>query len=477
MLPIKFISTLPDEPYVHAVALSVKRSAHKYLPELLFEALQRKPMDHCLELFMPGSIHPQRFLAMQLADGRRQTLEEAGAALFKQAACGIEKTLLLDLSEMEEALSIIVGMVLSAWRFHPYRTQLPAKETAPIEEIVVLCRAPAELERQFHPLRATVEGVLYARALTAEPANKLTPMAYAERVKELTALGIGVEILDRAAIEALGMHSLLAIAKGSSHPPAIAILQWKGSDSAPIALVGKGVCFDAGGLCLKRPQDQLFMKWDKAGAGAVAGTIKALALMEAPIHVIGVLGLIENMPDGASAKPGDVVDTMSGQTVEIVNTDAEGRLVLAEALWYAEQRYGPQAMIDLGTLTLETFASLGSAYAGLYSNDPGLAKSLSAAGQRSGDALWELPMGAYFAKQITSDIADMKNMGNELMGENGAAAEFLKRFVSKPWAHIDLAGACWSMEDTPLAAKGVNGFGVRLLVEWLLNFRSGDRAG
>jgi len=376
--------------------------------------------------------------------------------------------MMIDLRTLDvKGLDLLTGILLAAWRFHDHRTTIPADKAVSISEIAVLCRDPQKLQEAFKRNRAIIEGVIYARALTAEPANILYPAAYATRLLELKDLGVDVEIIESEEMATLGMGGLLAIANGSCNPPRIAILKWNGGDGNPIALVGKGVCFDSGGLCLKKPEHMLCMKWDKAGAGSVAGCMKALALMNAPVNIVGVLGLIENMPGSAAAKPGDIVKTMSGQTVEIINTDAEGRLVLAECLTYVQRKYFPKVVVDLGTLTQETFASLGSQYAGLYSNDGDVARALLTAGKVSGDNLWELPMGEYFAKQIESDIADMKNLGWELNGENGAAAEFLKRFVDRPWAHIDLAGACWSMEDTPIAAKGPNGFGVRLLVEWV----------
>lgn len=482
MITISFISQLPQEPYVIAMALQEGRSCST-VPALIAEALKMKAPHASVEVFLEGKSQPQRLVAARLPSKKqnnRQSYEEIGAVLFKCAAEGLDKTLVLDLRDLaEEGLDILTGMILSSWKFHRYRTHLKSEETYSIERISVLCSDPKVLEERFKWKKDSLAGVFYARALTSEPPNVLFPSAYAKRLQELEALGVKVEILDRAALEKIGMTALLAAGQGSQHPSAVAILHWNGAEhDSPIALVGKGVCFDSGGLCLKPALQQLEMKWDKAGAGVVAGVIKALALMKAPANVVGIVGLVENMPDGAATKPGDVITTMSGQTVEIANTDAEGRLVLADCLWYAQQRYNLRAIIDLGTLTLETFASLGRSYAGLYANNPDLASQLLKAGQRTGDYLWELPMGDYFARQIESPVADMKNIGVDLMGENGAAAEFLKRFIQDvPWAHIDLAGASWTMEDTPLAAKGVTGFGVRLLLDWILTNHNTNQTG
>ncbi len=379
-----------------------------------------------------------------------------GALLYKKASSGPEETLILDVGG--NCLELLSGIILASWRFDKYRSK---KETPNLKRVVVVADEPVNFQKKL----AALEGVLYARELTSEPPNCLTPMGYAEKLLELQALGIEVEILD---IEAIGMTALLATGQASPHPAAAVVMRWKGSEDAPIALVGKGVTFDSGGLCLKPRAIQQQMKWDKAGAGTVAGVMKALALSNSPAHVIGVVGLVENMPDGKAMKPGDIIKTMSGQTIEIADPDAEGRLVLADCMWYVQKRYSPKLLVDLGTLTAESFASLGTHYAALYTDDLTLSQELIEAGNTSGDLLWRLPMGSYFAKQIESTVADMKNLGEEFWGENGAAAEFLKRFVITPsWAHIDIAGVAWTKEDEPQCPKGPTGFGVRLLLEFL----------
>lgn len=442
------------------------------VPDLLNQALHFRPDAKVVEVCYADAGTLKRQMAVRLGnrqDCTRKNREEAGAELYKKASDSTDAALLLDLRQIgEDGLDLAAGMLLASWKFDLYRRE---EKPAKLKRVVLLCSSVSALEKKFHRIKAACEGVCYARALTSQPANVFFPKAYGESLNELKAIGVDVELLDETALKSLGMTGILAVGKGSVHPPCIAILTWNGAKTAkqPIAVVGKGVCFDSGGLCIKPTVHQYEMKWDKAGAGVVAGVIKSLALAKAPVHVIGILGLVENMPDGAATKPGDVIKTMSGQTVEILNTDAEGRLVLADCLWYAQKRYAPSAIVDLGTMTMETFASLGNYYAGMYVNDRTLAKELKEAGEISGDEVWELPMGAPFAKQIESEVADFKNLGVELCGENGAAAEFLRRFVADvPWAHLDIAGVSWSKEDLPLSVKGVTGFGVRLLEEWIL---------
>lgn len=466
MLKINFTNEMPEQKIVHGIAIS-KEGRGVSLPSALAEAMKRKPHDPVVEVLTTD----ERFIVVRINDDTAKGREEAGALLYKKAAEGIDTTLLLDCRELgEKGLDLLVGILLAGWRFDKYRTAMKPEETPTLDNIVVLAAEPEKLRLAFAQMQPAVEGVLLARALTSEPPNVLFPTAYAERLKELQEDGVEVEILDEAMLHTIGMTAILAVGQGSARASSVVVMQWNGAPAAepPIVVVGKGVCFDSGGLCLKSTAHQHEMKWDKAGAGVVAGFLKSLALAKTPVNVVGIVGLVENMPDGAAVKPGDILRTMSGQTVEIVNTDAEGRLVLADCLWYAQSRFQPAVLIDLGTLTMETFASLGNAYAGLYANDASLAESLKQAGERVGDLLWELPMGTFFAKQIESPVADMKNVGIDFLGENGAAAEFLKRFVRDvPWAHIDIAGVAWSKEDLPLSQKGVTGFGVRLLMEWV----------
>lgn len=410
-------------------------------------------------------------ILFQKMEKTKRTRELVGSTILDEVKKSKKQLLSLNLKNFDvESLDLLSGILLSSFRFDKYKTKLKDEDKIFLEKIMVVCDEPNKFEQAFKRLNAQIEGTLYARELTSEPPNIFYPEKYAEKLKELEELGIEIEILDSKALENEKMNLLLAAGQGSSKPPFIVIMKWMGNGQAqPIVLAGKGVCFDSGGLCLKQAQHQFLMKWDKAGAGIVAGVLKSLALSKAAVNVIGIVGLVENMPDGNALKPGDILLSASGQTIEIENTDAEGRLVLADCLWYANERFKPKVLIDLGTLTQETFASLGTDYAGLYGSDENLLNQLKTAGKVSGDLLWELPMGASFAKQIESSVADIKNLGIENMGENGAAAEFLKCFVGDtPWAHLDIGGVSWSNHDLPLSAKGVTGFGVRLLEEWIM---------
>lgn len=482
MIPIEFTDKIPKGSFARGYAV-YDQTREGILNPLLQNALHGKPHDPVVEVFIDNKGVIARHLAVRLGDQTTSTKDKremAGGALFKKVVSGIEKTVLLDFNALEEdGLEVLAGILLSSWRFEKYRTSLKLEEQRFLEKIIVLTKNPNDLDKRFRRTHAVVAGIHLARALTSEPSNCLYPMAYAERLKELNRYGIEVEILDEDALRSIGMTALLAVGQGSGHKSCVAIMKWKGTaqNGKPIVIVGKGVCFDSGGLCIKPAVHQREMKWDKAGAGVVAGLMQSLALSNSPAYVIGIVGLVENMPDGRAIKPSDVIRTMSGQTIEIVDTDAEGRLVLADCLWYAQQMYQPKTLVDLGTLTPETFATLGSAYAGLYCDNSELLAALLQAGERSGDRLWRLPMGEYFAKQIESDVADVKNLGEEHWGENGAAAEFLKRFVTtESWAHIDIAGVSWIKEDLSHCPKGVTGFGVRLLEEWIhrLNEKKDD---
>jgi leucyl aminopeptidase len=470
-LKIEFVSEYSETGVVNAYVVYDNALNVSWMKE----AFKLKPFESVVECVMEVKGILTRHLIANLNSDNiasKTTREIIGSELLQKIKLGNEKTLVLNLQNLGvESLDVISGMLLANFKFTTYKSVLKPQEKPILKEIIVVCDNPKLFENAYQRLNSQIEGTLYARAITSEPPNIMYPEAYGERLKELTSLGIQVEILNKKALEEIGMTAILAVGKGSINPPVVVIMRWMGAktqDEAPLVLVGKGVCFDAGGLCLKTAAHQFVMKWDKAGAGVVVGTLKACALSKCKANVIGIIGLVENMPDGAASKPGDVITTMSKQTIEIENTDAEGRLVLADCLYYAEKTFKPQAMIDLGTMTMETFASLGNTYAGLYGNSDVLKNELKNAGLKSGDLVWELPMGPSFAKQIESNVADIKNLGLENFGENGAAAEFLKCFVTDtPWAHLDIGGVSWVNEDMPCCVKGVTGFGVRLLEEWI----------
>jgi leucyl aminopeptidase len=311
--------------------------------------------------------------------------------------------------------------------------------------------------------------VFLTRDLVSEPPNVLYPAEMATRCRALEKLGVTVEILTPAELETLGFGALLGVAQGSAREARVVVMQWNGGTegTAPVAFIGKGVTFDTGGISIKPAGGMEDMKFDMAGAGTVIGLMSALAGRKARVNAVGLVGLVENMPSSTAQRPGDVVTTHSGQTVEVINTDAEGRLVLADVLWYAQHRFKPRFMVDLATLTGAIIVALGHEHAGLFSNDDALATQLANAGTATGEKLWRMPLGDAYDKQIKSDIADMKNVGGR-PGGSITAAQFIQRFIDTKegpmaWAHLDIAGTAWATKDTPTTPKGATAFGVRLL--------------
>jgi leucyl aminopeptidase len=370
-----------------------------------------------------------------------------------------------------------LGATLRAYKFDQYKTK-KKKDDAEREgasEIALGVADVAAAGRAMAETAALGESVLLARTLVNEPANVLTPYEFARRARELSALGVEVEVLDEQALADIGMRALLAVGQGSAQETLAVVLRWNGGAAAaqPLAFVGKGVVFDSGGISIKPGASMEDMKGDMAGAAAVLGLMSALASRKAKANVIGVLGLVENMPDAGAQRPGDIVKSMSGQTIEIINTDAEGRLVLADALWYVKEKYKPAFMIDLATLTGAILVALGQEYAGLFSNNDELAERLIRSGEATGEKLWRMPMGPAFDKMIDSRFADMKNTGGRHAGSI-TAAHFLQRFVDKtPWAHLDIAGTAMSSPSGDINQSWGSGFGVRLLDRLVRDYYEG----
>jgi leucyl aminopeptidase len=401
---------------------------------------------------------------------------KAGGALVAKLLTA-ETALVVDVTSVESAqraefaAELAQAAMLRSWRYDIYRTKLPEKQKPTLTEIeIVVGDAIEAAEQAFAPLKAAAEGAAFTRMLVTEPANILYPESFVERCQELKDLGIEIEVLDEPAMRKLGMGALLGVAQGSVRAPRLLCLKWDGTGGKadPIAFVGKGVTFDTGGISLKPGPGMEDMKWDMGGAGAVAGTMKALALRKAKAHVIGVCGLVENMPDANAQRPGDVVTTGSGQTVEVLNTDAEGRLVLCDALWWVQQKYHPRTIVDLATLTGAMIVSLGHEHGGLFANDDTLAAQLLAAGTAVGEKLWRMPMGDAYDKLLESPIADMKNIGPREAGSI-TAAQFLARFVDEgvKWAHLDIAGMVWASKPSTFWDKGATSYGVRLLDQYV----------
>ena len=405
---------------------------------------------------------------------RRDTLEKAGAALVARYRTSGEEALLLDVSgadgagglDAADVVAVLLGARLRGWHHDAYRTTLKDEQKRSLTRIAVL-GAPAGTEAAWADAAALAEGVEFTRELVTEPANVLFPESFVARCQDrLAGTGVELTVLGKAEMTALGMGALLGVAQGSAREPRVLAMVWNGGKAGekPTAFIGKGVTFDSGGISLKPPGGMEDMKWDMGGAGAVAGTMLTLALRGAKANVVGICGLVENMPDGMAQRPGDVVTSMSGQTIEVINTDAEGRLVLCDVLTWAQATYKPAAIVDLATLTGAIIAALAHEYAGLFSNDDKLADALTAAGKASGDLLWRFPLGPAFDKMIDSPIADMKNTGGRF-GGSITAAQFIARFVEKgtPWAHLDIAGMVWADKPGATWDKGATGYGVRLL--------------
>lgn len=371
------------------------------------------------------------------------------------------------LSPAQIAAHIALGVRLRNYRFDKYKTKDKPEQKLSLQQVTIVLAGPADARKAYAQLEPVVDAVFLTRDLVSEPPNVLYPVEFARRAKELTKLGVKVEILGEAEMKKLGMETLLAVGQGSGRDSQLLVMTWMNGPKgqAPVALIGKGVCFDTGGISLKPAAGMEDMKWDMGGAGAVTGAMRLIAGRKAKANVVAVCALVENMPDGNAQRPGDVVKSMSGQTVEVINTDAEGRLILCDAMWYAQDKFKPQAMIELSTLTGAIIVALGHERAGLFCNNTQLSNRLRAAGSGIGEKLWRMPLGPKYDKLIDSEIADMKNVGGGRDGGSITAAQFLQRFVQDgvAWAHIDIAGVAWSGKGDVTTPKGATAFGVRLL--------------
>ncbi len=437
-----------------------------------------------LELFAPPGLLANRLLLIgigELAKVDERAVELAAARAFAQMKASGGETLLIDLGDLPSAhgAHAALGVRLAAYRFDRYRTTEAGRGKPVASATHIAVSRPATAAKAWKTLEALADGIIIARDLVSEPANILYPEEFARRVKELASLGLSVEVLGEKEMRKLGMGALLGVGQGSVRESQLVLIQWQGAadaKAAPVAFVGKGVCFDSGGISLKQADGMEEMITDMGGAAAVVGTMAALAGRKARVNAVGVLGLVENMPDGAAQRPGDVVRTMSGQTVEVINTDAEGRLVLSDALWYCQQRFKPRLIVDLATLTGAIIVALGKNLAGLFSNDDTLAANLLAASAASHDALWRMPLPSEYDKLLDSRVADMKNTGGR-HGGSIIAALFLQRFIGQvPWAHLDIASTAWKPASTvPTIPDGASGFGVRLLDRLVADHCEGRR--
>ena len=406
--------------------------------------------------------------------------ERLGGAIAAALSKEPEATVLAETLDARAAAQLALGARLRAYRFDKYRTTAKEDETPKLSKLTIMPADAAAARDAYVPVAAIAAGVEMTRDLVTEPANILYPEEFADRAGALKKLGVKVEVFDQKDLEKLGFGSLLSVSQGSAREPRMVVMQWLGASGSvdadgkknkkpkdPVVFVGKGVTFDTGGISIKPSAGMEDMKWDMAGAGTVVGLMAALAGRKAKVDAVGLIGLVENMPSGTAMRPGDVVKSYSGQTIEVLNTDAEGRLVLADVLYYAQERFAPKFMVDLATLTGAIIVGLGHEYAGLFSNDDELAERLFAAGKASGDDVWRMPLaplGQRYDKNLKSAIADVQNIGGGRAGGSITAAQFLQRFVNgKPWAHLDIAGMAWASKDSAVTPKGASAFGVRLL--------------
>jgi leucyl aminopeptidase len=427
-----------------------------------------------LDLIAPHGLKVSRLIVIGTGNPSDLKPEDVvklgGAALGRVPSSASDVMLVAEFSNGSasagQAADLALGATLRAYAFDRYKTKRKEDDSAPkTRTLTIGVSGPDKAIKAFASRQAIADGVVMARDLVNEPANVLYPEEFAKRTLALKKVGVKVEILDMAALKKLKMNALLGVGQGSVRESRVVVMRWDGGrkNAKPLAFIGKGVCFDTGGISIKPAAGMEDMKGDMAGAACVVGLMHALAARKAKVNVVGAIGLVENMPDGNAQRPGDIVTSMSGQTIEIINTDAEGRLVLGDVLWHVNKKFQPEFMIDLATLTGAIIVALGQEYAGLFSNNDKLADRLIKAGQETGERVWRMPLGPEYDKQIDSKFADMKNTG----GRNGGsitAAQFLQRFVEKtPWAHLDIAGTGMGSPSSDINRSWGSGYGVRLL--------------
>jgi leucyl aminopeptidase len=420
---------------------------------------EKAKVGDAMTLSFPAGIAATKVIVVKL--GRRPSVDDArkaGASIAK--ARGEDDVLIMggNIGRMED---VATGVALRSYRFMPHKTG----DKDALGAIEVMVTVPHDLQAAADVAMAVAQGVVFTRDLTNEPANILTTTEFASRLVELESLGMTVEVLEEDVLEKLGMGSLLCVGLGSASPSKVVVMQWNGGgDEAPFAFVGKGVVFDTGGISIKPAAGMEDMTMDMGGAGVVAGVMKTLALRKAKANVVGLVGLVENMPSDRATRPGDVVTSMKGDTIEVINTDAEGRLVLADVVWYAQERFKPTGVINLATLTGAVIVALGHENAGVFSNNDELTKGFMKAASAEGEGAWRMPMSAAYDAALKSRIADVKNVGGRDAGSI-TAAQFIKRFIKDdmPWIHLDIAGVASVKTETALAPAGATGWGVMAL--------------
>ncbi len=430
------------------------------------ESFQKLSENDFITINFPADYKAKKLIILKIPRKvNEMNMRKAGSKLGKLALSND----LMIACERTKAEYLAEGLVLKAYKFDKFKTK-KTDEKDKVTTCTVLCKNPDHADKGFKPLLNSVKGTFFTRDLVNEPANTLTTESFAKRLGDLSALGINVKILEEKELRQLGMNTLLAVGEGSASPSKVVIMHWQGCKDDPVAVVGKGVCFDTGGISLKPAKGMEQMTMDMAGAGVVSGIMKALALEKAKANVVGIVGLVENMPGSAAQRPGDIVASLKGDTVEVLNTDAEGRLVLADILWYTQEEYKPKWMINLATLTGAIVVSLGHEYAGLFSNNDAFCDRFLKSADFEGEKAWRQPLDETYDKMLESRLADMKNIGGPYAGAI-TAAQFLLRFVKEdtPWIHLDIAGVAFPAKEGPFSPKGPSGWGVRSILNLIYN--------
>ncbi len=451
---------VPPEGKLDPAARRINKLTKGALQRLVdAKAAKAKPGDLVSLAFPTGLVAEAVDVVFLARNAQAKEARDTGAALAKARGTA---ALTLCAGSHRRAAEIVMGLALRDYGFDDHKSADKDRDNS----TRAMVTKPSEISAAAAPMLAIAEGVHFTRDLVNEPANVLTTTEFANRLSDMTSIGLEVEILEEDQLSQLGMGALLSVGQGSDSPSKVAVMMWNGGNkgTAPLTLVGKGVVFDTGGISLKPAAGMEDMTMDMGGAGVVAGTMRALALRKAPANVVGLVGLVENMPSGNATRPGDVVTSMKGDTIEVINTDAEGRLVLCDVLHYAQERFKPAAIIDLATLTGAIVIGLGHENAGVFSNDDRLCNWFLKAASAENEGAWRMPLGKAYDDMLKSRIADMKNTGGRPAGA-ATAAEFLHRFIATdmPWIHLDIAGVASVKADTAYAPKGATGWGVMAL--------------
>jgi leucyl aminopeptidase len=465
---------LPEGGNLSGLAADVDARSEGQIARALKAAKFEAKRDQLLDIIAPAGSKLDRIIVAGLGETKKIVARDiellggtiAGAlqgAKSRTAAIAAELPAEIPIDAAEAAALIASGLRLRVYSFDKYKSKKP--ENNVLETVTIMSPAAGRARKIFAGHEAVAEGVHLARDLVNEPANQLHPEEFADRAKSLAKTGVKVEVLNPVEMKKLGMRALLGVAQGSGHEPRIVVMRWNGGTKGtpPVAFVGKGVTFDTGGISIKPAAGMEDMKGDMGGAACVTGLMLALAKRKARVNAVGVIGIVENMPDGNAQRPGDIVTSMSGKTIAVLNTDAEGRLILADVLWYTQDRFKPKIMIDLATLTGAILVALGKEFAGLFSNNDELAAWLADAGNATGEKVWRMPLAPEYDKMLDFELADMKNIGGRNAGSI-TGAQFLQRFVNgTAWAHIDIAGTAMDSVKSPINQSWGSGWGVRLL--------------